>query len=248
MKFYEALLQAYRENPGNVTAAAKAVGTSRETAKRAWDLGWEKFDWAPPIRDVVEEEMVIARSRIEQQKETEERLMAAEEPAITKSAERREAHIAAQEERARAKENAIKTRVEQGRMIEGVRKSVMQVEAATLHLGGAIQLLSKRAAKEIKRMANSTKKMKPEELARALHIIRQYSSTVREGAQSAKIAVEIESLHMGEPTQIIGLQSTNFDDASEEELRREIKKALQAMGEDEDDVIVTAGPGTEVRH
>ncbi len=49
-KTYDALVAAYRADPGNVRGAARAAGCSRGVAKRAWDEGWEGL---PAIREVL---------------------------------------------------------------------------------------------------------------------------------------------------------------------------------------------------
>lgn len=60
---YAALLEAFREDPNNVSAAAKAAGCSWDMAKRAWDTGWQsRFDWAIPIRDHLFDERKEARA------------------------------------------------------------------------------------------------------------------------------------------------------------------------------------------
>ena len=53
-----------------------------------------------------------------------------------------------------------------------------------------------------------------------------------------KRMVEVEALHLGEPTQIIGIQATNFDDADEETLKREIQKALECIEDKEQSAMV----------
>jgi hypothetical protein len=60
---YDALLLAFREDPDNVNAAAKAAGCSWGMAKRALLQGWqERFEWARPIRDHLADEQKAARA------------------------------------------------------------------------------------------------------------------------------------------------------------------------------------------
>lgn len=221
---YELLLESFRNAHGNVAAAARAAGVHRRTAKRGWDKGWD-FDWAPPIKDVIEQEQIMARARVEEEEER------PPEPTEAPASSTRDQYLAAQEDRAKAKAHAIRARAEEGRMIEGARKSVMQVEGANLKLGKGIQLLAARVAKGLEEMADL--KGKKFNLAEGIAVLKSYSTMVRDAAQSAKVAVDMERLHLGEATQIIGTP-TNFDDADEATLRHEIEKALQIMDEEAD--------------
>lgn len=60
---YNALLEAFREDPGNVSAAAKAAGCSWDMAKRALDHGWlSRFEWARPIKEHIFDDRKEARA------------------------------------------------------------------------------------------------------------------------------------------------------------------------------------------
>ncbi len=214
---YDLLLEAYRNAQGNVSAAARFAKCHRRTAKRGWEDGWD-HDWAPAIKEVIEQEQIMARARIEEEE--------AGPPADT--LDTRGQYLAAQQDRIQAKENAIKARAEEGHMIEGARKSVMQVEDANLKLGKGIQLIAKRLAKELDKMASDKKGFSVPE---AISILKSYSSMVRDAAHSAKVAVDMERLHLGEATQIISTQPTNFDDADEATLLHELKKGIEIIEE-----------------
>lgn len=249
LEFYEGLVEAFRANPGNITAAAKAVGTSRPTAKRGWLRGWEKFDWAPPIQDVIANEQEIARARIEDEKEAEEareELINPEGGISAVAEQRREAHLKAQADRAKARENAIQARVEQGKMIAGVRQLVMQCEAI---IGKRFQGASELADRLNKEMVKLAKKTGKFDISQATKILRLHNTDVRSVAQAAKRAFELEQVHLGEPSQIVGVQTTNFDDADEDALKREIRKALEAMEDCADEgTLPEVGEAEAVRH
>lgn len=249
-KFYEGLVEAFRANPGNISAAAKAVGTSRPTAKRGWERGWDKFEWAPAIREVIANEQEIARARIEEEKEADEvreELINPDGGIAEVAEQRREAHLKAQADRAKAKENAIQARVEQGKMIAGVRQLVMQCEAIVGKRYPGASALADRINKEMLKLAKAGKK--DFNLSKATHLLRLHNADVRSIAQSAKRAFELEQVHLGEPSQIIGVQPTHFDDADEETLKREIVKALEAMNETEGEGTVSEpGEAEAVRH
>lgn len=237
-EIYELLLESYRVAHENVAAAARAADCTRRTAKRAWETGWD-YDWAPPIKDVIEQEQIMARARVEEEEER------PPEPTEAPASSTRDQYLAAQEDRARAKEHAIRARAEEGRMIEGARKSVMQVEGANLKLGKGIQLLAARVAKALEEMAEL--KGKRFNLADGIAILKSYSTMVRDAAQSAKVAVDMERLHLGEATQIIGTP-TNFDDADEATLLHELRKGIEVMEAAAEDAANEEAPPEAVQH
>ena len=58
---YEAILSGYREDPANVTNAARYAGVTREMARNAWHRGFPRqyaagAAWARPIKEVLAEE------------------------------------------------------------------------------------------------------------------------------------------------------------------------------------------------
>lgn len=59
---YDALVAAFREQPGNGSAAARTVGIEARAALRAWHKGWPRFEWGRPIKDVIADEQAAART------------------------------------------------------------------------------------------------------------------------------------------------------------------------------------------
>ena len=236
LQFYEKLLDAYRDNPGNHAGAAKVVGCARKTAKRGWDIGWAKHDWAPPIKDVIAQEQVQARARIQQEKDAAiEQAWAEEEAIVTQTpvgADRTQAYLDAQAERAKAKEQAIATRKAEGQMVGGIRQAASNSAAALLRISNGINLLAERVNKELTTMAASPKDFK---VGAALVTINKYASAVRDLTIAGKTAVELERLHLGDPTSIVGVQIEGaFDDAPMADVQREIQKAAQAIKDAEE--------------
>lgn len=75
-KTYELVLEGFRDSPGNIAHAARHAGVDWQTAKRLWDVGWPKFTWARPMREVVEEErqkaLAEVAARLQKEKELHE--------------------------------------------------------------------------------------------------------------------------------------------------------------------------------
>jgi hypothetical protein len=63
MASYQALVDAFRQAPGNYSQAAVIAGCHRSAAKVAWEKGWHKLGLpgAGPIREVIESDRVKAR-------------------------------------------------------------------------------------------------------------------------------------------------------------------------------------------
>ena len=235
VQFYEALVQAYRDNPSNHAAAAKAVGCARKTAKRGWDEGWDKFEWAPPIKDVIAQEEVIARARIQQEWEAEEaklELLAEGKPADTISADRRAAHLDAQAERAKAKEQAIAARAAEGKMVDAIRRVVSAGAGGLLRQGEGINALAERVNTELLALSKAKVGTGPKDfrIGPALSTLRKYATAGRDLSQAAQNAVELERMHLGEPGKIVGIHlEGGFDEAPMDDVLREIQKAADAI-------------------
>jgi hypothetical protein len=60
---YDRCAEAFRERPGNARHAAERAGCSVGMAHKLWHHGWKGVDWAPPIREVVEQEQPAARAK-----------------------------------------------------------------------------------------------------------------------------------------------------------------------------------------
>ena len=248
-QFYDALVDAYRKHPGNHSGASRAVGCNRRTAKRGWEQGWSTFEWARPINEVIRDEQELARIHIERQSRLEmerQEMLNDPTPIGDVARERRDAHLTAQLDRAKARDAAVKSRAEEGQMVAGARKSVMQGLGGLLRIGEGVQILADRCNDELKKLAKDPKDFK---LASSLATIRKYALAIRDINSAAQTAVELERLYLGEPTEILGVQLGSFDDAPMEDVLREIEKGAEAIKEARaQGIIPDAGDGTPSVH
>ena len=250
VQFYEALVEAYRNNPGNHAGAAKTIGCARKTAKRGWDEGWSKYEWAPPIKDVIAQEEVLARARIQQEWEAEEErleLLAEGKPADIISADRKQAHLDAKAERAKAREQAIAARAAEGKMVDAIRRVVSAGAGGLLRQGEGINALAERCNTELLALskAKTGTGHKDFRLGPALSTLRKYATASRDLSQAAQNAVELERLHLGEPGKIVGIQlEGGFDEAPMDDVLREIQKAADAI-KDAEEKGITVDSGDE---
>lgn len=56
---YKALLDAFRQHPGQKAVVAKLTGFSLKFASRTWDVGWPEYPWALPIETKLRQEKTL---------------------------------------------------------------------------------------------------------------------------------------------------------------------------------------------
>jgi len=182
---YTALIAAYREKPGVASVAAEKVGIDRKTAKRAWERGWPDVGggWATPIRVIIEREQESARSR-----------------AVLEAARARDATEVPQDavERAKAAEVTVEWRKEEGKLAHG----------AIVNAGGLLRVVNSLLQATIP-LAERVKASIASETFKAadgVRVIRDVTMLAARANETARTAVELERLHLGEPSAIIGVQ------------------------------------------
>jgi len=214
---YESLLDAFREIPGNVSAAARSAGVGRETARRAWLRGWTDRH-LPAIKDVLREEQVLARSRRQAAV-----LMAAESADAGEGRPAGEAGPPATGDAAArmlAKDDAVATREQEGQMVKLTRANTIALMSAASRLISAG--IDKARELETK-LKTGAAVLTPSETMRFMASL---SSVTRNAAECAKMALEMERLLMGEPTAVIGIDASNM---SLEDAARTIEIANRAL-------------------
>lgn len=215
-ELYERLLAAYRENPGNHTAAGRVAGCDRRTARAIWEKGWRKVDSAPPISSLIGDEQEIARAhRVEPT------------PAVLDDHIRRiekERELAAQDEKKRAVQDAAQTRVQEGQLIGAMRGILGRNMAAIASMQPGIVELGKAVNDRILQKVRDGKIDED----KATSLVRKVAAAMRDTANSLQAVLESERLYMGEPTAILGL-ADQFDGAPTEDCVKEIERAHRAV-------------------
>jgi len=174
---YEVMLQAYREQPGNASHAARMADCERRMAARAWSKGWPRSPWAKPIKDVILEERRAARAKAWQEQED----------------LRHRAH----DMRIKAQQDAVDVMAQESQMLKLGRQSVTSSLATTGILWPAIRKLAEEMKKRIE---SGVEKISPRE---AFSFFRTYTWIVNLGASAASTLVDAERRKNGEPTDII---------------------------------------------
>lgn len=170
--FYDALLRAFRETPGDFTEAAKAAACDRRTARVAWEFGWRETQWAKPIKDLLDEEKIAARAEL-----------------ATATA----AGYVPTSDREKARQDAIQTRAETARVIRSTRGNALGVMALTSKvLAGCVPL-----ADQVRRQLEMLKENGEVDIKTVLNIVKVGAYITSVAGNAAKLAQEMERIELG---------------------------------------------------
>jgi hypothetical protein len=204
-KVWDLLLAAWREDPGNLSKAARAAGVSRPTARKALLEGYPGAD--PPrraIKDIVDEEKAAARAALQGTIEDSARRHALEDAARKR----------AEAEKARA--DAVEARRQEASMVRSQRGNIL----ALIGIGGTILRgalkLGDSIRKDLEDAASGAKEMS---LEQKMVVLTRTGLLTQRIASAAGDVVKMERLLLGEPTEILGhkdLGSVGFDEAIRE--------------------------------
>ncbi len=201
-ELYDLLVGAFRERPGEFTVVSQMVGCTRACATHAWKKGWvPRVPWAKPISLLLEEEKEAARALVAQRN-----LSEAEEAGLLREQARRE---------------AIEAHAAEGQMVRLARSDATSLLAAVGKLQPSLHRLSEKLGRML---MDDGEKMTRREAAALLGML---SRTTKEALAAGQVAIELERLHLGAPTQILGVQDVG--EMSTEEAVREIEAAAAAL-------------------
>lgn len=208
-ELYAKLVAGFRDAPGNATHAAKVADCERRMAKRGWEEGWPVYPWAEPIRRVIDRE----------KQEEQER----------KRAEEVERARQAVKVRDDARDDALKTHEQEGQMVKAARVNVVVLLNATGRLGPALQVLSEQIRQRIE-----TNQIEPSE---ASGLLRNVASAAAQMVKAGQVALQLERLYRGQPTDILGITPTEMTPeealaeiaAGQEEMKRFQRRGLEVI-------------------
>ena len=211
-KTWEALVEAYRDHPGNHSHAARAAGVQRRTAKHAWDKGYPQRPFGvKPISVLIDEEQRVASSRVqleEEQIEIDEQRRALEEEKQSEA----------------ARQAAISAKQEEGALVHVARLATIRTLAASLPLvdpkgTNGLGIVLNRLGNSLVALAAKEGDLTIKEQGHLSSMLRRYASTIRELTQAGQAAIDMQRVLLGEPNKIIGVQ-TDYDTAPLEDLVR----------------------------
>lgn len=212
---YLKLIAFFRDNPepdyATFVAAGEACSVDPRTAKRAFVQGWPKrVPPMPPIRNTLHAESEEAR---------------AQRVRVFREMRRAEAL-----KQADAAEDAVKTRTQEGLMVQATRGVAGKALGQALRLAQACEALTESVAQQLqdefigKNQYGTEKKSVEEKMA----VLKGVSDFTKEASKLATVAMELERKFMGQPEKIIGIEDKNVSEQVNE-LMRELEE-LKALG------------------
>jgi len=202
---YDAMLASYRKRPAAFTDAARAADVSVWIARRAWNEGWPP-DY-PSLRTVLEEERVAVLAQ-----------MHARELAAADAARKQKAREdAAREER--AKTAALKAHEEELQMIQFARANVLLgYNANTKVLTGVQDVVEGIIGKQKTNMT----------FRELLSLLRNTAMSNKVTVEAAQMVMQMERLHLGQPTTILGVANSGLP-RTREEVYAELEGLVEAI-------------------
>lgn len=230
---YETLLSAYREL-GSHRKVGKKLGISEKTCWKYFHYGNPHYDWARPLKEVLEDEAKLARERLAKDQEFR---------ALRNREQHVEERMTIELDREAIRRDAIAARAEEAKLVRAARSGGLQVLAALLRMGPGVQKISERMSTELALLAAK----EGLNVRQALGVIRSYTLAVREANTAASQAMEMERLYLGEPTEIIGFADAGVGEMSLEECQAEIEAAQAAMGRAQANGLIVMDGGKKGR-
>lgn len=189
-KQYDVMVEVFREKPGEFTAARHAAKVGHRTAKRAWETGWERPDWARPIRDLIGEEQVAARAQM-YEAELRQRSAPSERARMN-------------EEKELARLDVAKERAREAQAVRAALSHSLSLLANLGQFSSASIALSRRAANDLaEEVAKGQVKWRE-----ALPFLTKLAWIGSQATSQLKDAMEATRLHLGEPGKIVGVHAS----------------------------------------
>lgn len=232
---YPKLLDAFREDPGNINHAAEKSRVNWNTADRAWRVGVKTLGY-PPIKLVLAEEQEKARALLEADR-------------LAKIAERRREIEA-------ASENAVKARKQEGQMVALTRGQSLNALTAVTVLSGEARALAEAVkgqlqverqkllewtAYEAALVGGDSNAQPPawhtskshgtgvRSLEAILSILQKSAGYAMQITHCARQAMEMERLHLGEPLAVVKHELEIRADMTMVEVQTRKENALRAI-------------------
>ncbi len=181
-EFYDSLVIAYREQPGNATHAARRALCERRMAKRGWDQGWPQYPWAGPIKLLMEQEIVSAQ--------------AAARTAVIRAQE------AAEGEREAARQEAIEGRKQEQQMLKAARGDVIAALVLAADLVGAMRVAVAAIKEQLQVKDGKLPQIQP---AVAMALLTRHATLVQKAVGAAEAVIQLSRLDRGASTINVGL-------------------------------------------
>ena len=216
---YDAMLTAYRHDPGNHRAAARKTGADRRTVAKAWEKGFPEKG-LQPIKDIIDLEREASRAR----------LAAARELELTTIAKAEADRVI--EDKALATVDAVSSRTAEAKIVRKARDN------ATILLETVEELLIGASDLSL-RLKENLKDLTVDALTRTevIEALKAVGSLAKQANETAKISMQMERVLLGTPEKTIGVNIN----MSQDEAVKELKLANQALQRARERGIVVDG-------
>lgn len=205
---YNKIIEAFRQHPNQPYLAAKLAGVDGRTANRAWERGWPKNGWEP-VKVVLEREKLKARADM-----------------LNRTAVQR---ATLEKEREDAIKQASQSRAQEGQMVGLARTGALQALAVASQLiasGRQLATLAKRKIEEEALRPDGDDKQLT--AVKSVDLLGKIVSLQAQINSLAHEAMEMERLHLGEPTASINVVH-HTTEMSYEELETRLTSARDAL-------------------
>jgi hypothetical protein len=194
-KTWNKILEGYRNGRGHKGSAAFA-GVLPKTAKHAYERGYpERGPWGEkPIKQLLEEERELAASRLQHVKDREH-------------FEEDRALLASERDREAMRQRAIDVHAAEAKMIATARTLGVNAMAPAIALAKTegLQLFMQRAGQSFAALATQPENLTKKDVEHGILTFRRLMSAYRDLADMQQKVMEMERLHNGQPTQVIGV-------------------------------------------
>jgi hypothetical protein len=214
---YNAVLDAFREHPGNYSAAQKLAkadprtegSIAYATMRKAWNIGWPEQE-KKSIKAALASEALAARRLLEEQKKvTEQDALAA----LVSD----EALIAEQ-----ARNDAITARVGETKLVRAARENAIELLTNSKELLQGFGNLAPKVTKYLENLEIND----DEDVKLAAQLLWRLATSSRAATAAGMQVLQMERLLLGQPTEIIGVK--DVEGISEKDALVELEEAAKA--------------------
>lgn len=205
-EFYEKLLNAFREAPGNCAFAARRASCARPTAKRAWAKGW-------PDRDFEPIEVALENEKREKHNAHKRALIAQQDQA--------------EASREKLRQEALEARAQEAQILKVARGDVL----AALVLAADLTTAMRSAVGAIKRELAEKPDGSPPDIKpmQAMQLLARHSQLVQRAVGAAEAVIQLSRLDRGQTTANIGVGLIE-EDLTDAQIDEELEAILDVLG------------------
>lgn len=218
---WDALVASFRNAPAGYSQAARAAGCDRRTATKAYEKGLEQWGEHKPIKDIILAEQTAARAAIQREQ-------------VAKAAMQ-------EKERDDARKQAVESRKVEGQLVALARANSLNALAATAQVFQLARQLAARVRAKLEKIIADDQAADQaicEHCGRAadttpinvaISLLHSITALGRRVNEQALDGMRMERVHLGEPTEIIGIKEDAKAPISKADAESRLAIAKQAV-------------------